>query len=419
MKLDERQAEAGYRLLALCARAELPAEQRGRLACAAARLTAWETLPAQAEAQGMAPLLYAHLKAAEIEIPRPVRRQLQGLCLRHRQANRERMQALDQILATFEAAGIQALVLKGAALCHLVYPDPGLRPMSDLDLLVPASDLRRAQRLLAGLGFDAPLPPGPTLHRHLPAATRRVAGVRVQVELHHRLFSDYFDNAGTYLRVNLCARLHGMFGRRSGERSAGTASAGSAAWEALRRSALPVALGDRTACTLGLEDTLGHLCRHLVSHVNVWEAGRLIWVADIVSLAERFQSEIDWASVRRRDPAVRELLSLVHWMTPLSDALLARAEVRLVPPPQGMGVAYRGWPRVRLGSWRALRETLWPSEWWLRWHYRVGSARSLSWYRGVRHPLHLLGHVVRVGLERLGWPQALDLAGQCKETRFF
>ena len=40
-------------------------------------------------------------------------------------------------------AGVPFLVLKGAALAHLVYGDPRLRPMRDVDLLIRKADGRR------------------------------------------------------------------------------------------------------------------------------------------------------------------------------------------------------------------------------------------------------------------------------------
>ena len=40
-------------------------------------------------------------------------------------------------------------LVQGAALSHLVYPEPGLRPMSDLDILVPRSEIWRAGQILA------------------------------------------------------------------------------------------------------------------------------------------------------------------------------------------------------------------------------------------------------------------------------
>ena len=420
------QNSAVYCFLALCARAECEAAHYRCLAQAAAKVTEWESVSAQAEAHGMAPLLYAHSRAAGMQLPPAVKRKLQGLYLRHQHANRVRADVLRDILSAYAAAGVPALVLKGAALCHTVYPEPGLRPMSDLDILVREADLRRAQSLLTDLGFDAPLPAGPALpHRHLALATRRVEGLPVQVEIHHRLFSDYFDHAASFLHSLArpisapIARANGLRTRVFPHESPSPEPAHDSAWaelEGLTAPPHPFELGDLTAYTLGHEDTLGYLCRHLSSHVNVWDFGRLIWVADIVSLAERFAAEIDWERVRRRRPAVLDMLSLLHFATPLSDELLSRASIPAGRPPQGIGVEFQGWPQTRQahgqtrGYRRVWRDTLFPSEWWLRLRYQVGSARPLAWYRWVRHPLHILGQVVRAGLEWLGWPTALALA---------
>ena len=40
----------------------------------------------------------------------------------------------------------------------------------------------------------------------------------------------------------------------------------------------------------------------------------------------------------------------------------------------------------------------------------LGSDYPLFWYRWLRHPLYILGHVVRACLERLGWPTPGELA---------
>jgi hypothetical protein len=395
-----------YRLLALCARAEFDATHYDQLARQAIQLTEWEGVPTQAEAHGMAPLLYVHLKAAGIQLPLAPRRKLQGLYLRHRHANQVRMRVLRDVLTAYEAAGIQALVLKGAALSHLIYPEPGLRPMSDLDILVPTSDLWRAQRLLVDLGFDAPLPPSPTLPaRHLSIAVKQTEGLVVQVEVHHRLLSNYLDDAVCYVRSRLLPVKRISHKRRSDERGI---------------IPYPFTLVDVTAHTLGIEDTLQYLCRHLASHVNVWDFCRLIWVADVVSLAERFASEIDWERIRRQAPFVLNMLSLFHFMTPLSDELLSRAGVNIGRAPQGIGIEYQGWPRPqkeRRGGWRRiLRDTLFPSEWWLRLRYKLGSSHPLFWYRWMRHPLHVLGQAARATLERLGWPSHSELVSRRSST---
>ena len=89
--------------------------------------------------------------------------------MQHAHANHVRAKVLAEILDAFQDAGIQTLVLKGAALAHLVYPHPGLRVMRDVDILVSKSEARRAQARLAEMGFDAP-PPGDKLPaKHLAA----------------------------------------------------------------------------------------------------------------------------------------------------------------------------------------------------------------------------------------------------------
>ena len=352
----------------------------------------------------MAPLLYTHLKAARVQLPPTIKRELQGLYLRHRHANRVRTRVLRDILAACDDAGIQTLVLKGAALSHTIYPEPGLRPMSDIDILVPKSDLWRAQSLLAGLGFDAPLPPGSTLPaRHLPAATLQSEGLDVHVELHHRLLSNYFHDAVSYARAFISPA------RRS-TRPPKTKPSG------LAIAPHTFTLDNVTAHTLGHEDTLQHLCQHLASHVNVWDFCRLIWIADVVSLAERFTSEINWKRVRRQRPGVLDMLSLFHFLTPLSDELLSQSGVKIGRAPEGIGIEYQGWPRPlaeRRPGWRpVLRDTFFPSEWWLRLRYKLGSARPLFWRRWLHHPLYIMGHVVRAILERLGWPTPVELAAK-------
>ena len=407
-----------YQLLALCARAECDATHYRRIAQTAAELKEWDEVPAQAEAQGMAPLLYFHLKGAGVELPLAVRRDLQGLTVRHRRANQVRTRVLRDIVTAYDSAGIPALVLKGAALSHLVYPEPGLRPMSDLDILVPRPEVWRAQRMLAELGFNAPLPPSPTLsHRHLPAATLRAEGLLVEVEIHHQLFSDYFDNALAYVRSMFAPVLRLIVKAEDFEPD--LASSGQTGTRGARcdQALLPFSLDGMTAYTLSYEDMLENVCQHFISHVNVWDYGRLIWVADVVSLAERFVSKIDWERIQRQAPEVLNTLSLLHFMTPLSEELLNQAPIKIGHSPQGVGEEYRGWPQTRRTHWRergyrrVLRDTLFPSEWWLRLRYKLGSARPLFWYRWIRHPLYILGHAIRALLEWMGWPTPFELAG--------
>ena len=396
--------DPSYWLLARCARPVCTPDQLDELARMAAGFQDWDALPARAEAEGMAPLLVAHLSAADVGVPRPVWRQVRALALRHRTRNAALMTALAEIVRAFAAANLPLRVLKGAALAHLVYAEPGHRPMSDLDLLVPPADLKRAGELLADLGFRCSqgLSTEVSGHRHLAPRLRIVDGVSVLVELHHRLASTYSDWWLARLRTRLPhwlasrtnpAALDGEDGRSTGFDLAGD-----------------------TAQTLSLEKLLWHLCWHLGSHVNVWDSGRLIWVADVVGVVERYADAIDWEEVRQNAPLVGRTLSVLLHLTPLSPEVLERAGVEPGRRPQGVGQPFIGWPRVSFreglpgGRWRFVRETLAPSEWWLRLHYGLGSGQSLFWARGVRHPLETGARLLRAPLQRLGLPGSDELA---------
>ncbi len=357
-----------YSLLAHCARTECSAAHYRQLAQEATGFTEWETVPAQAEAHGLSPLLYVHLRSAGVQVPRSVERKLRALYLRHRHANGVRMRVLSEMLTAFEAAGIQAVVLKGGALCHLIYPQPGLRPMRDLDLLVrgkPAA--RRAQGVVALLDGYVPQPRDKDAHgAHLTSTLRR-DNLRISVEIHYDLPGLGMDKPIAF-------------------------------------SPQP---GGPTAYTLGYEETLWYLCQHMTAHANVFESTRLVWVADVVGFAEHFVAEIDWERIKEQFPAALDRLSLLHFVTPLSEALLRQAPLEIGRAPRGIGDDFQGWPRLSLaaqrrkGYWRILRDTLFPSEWWLRLHYGLGSAGSLFWYRWLRHPLDILGWARQLLLERM------------------
>lgn len=59
-----------------------------------------------------------------------------------------------RIIAEFEAAGIQAAAMKGAAIAAMAYGDLTLREYEDIDLLVQERDFTRAVELLQQLGYQ-------------------------------------------------------------------------------------------------------------------------------------------------------------------------------------------------------------------------------------------------------------------------
>ena len=329
-------------------------------------IDAWADLPKHAELHGLGPLTYYHLQRVEGPLPSTVRRSLQGLFLRHRRANAIRAQALSDILVAFEVAGIPVLVLKGAALAHLVYPQPGLRPMRDIDLLVKPDDVAHARRLLGQLGFTLPPTPMhgiPADHHHLAAIKRVIDGLSVSIELHHAL------------------ELHET------DRPART-------FDEFAPTALAFDLNGRAARTLSREAMLWHVYRHGFCVPLLYEPLRLIWLADLVSLVETWVHKIDWGLVRHRYPALWRVLPLFHALLPWSETVLDKLNAK-VRPFTARCPTYEGWPCYPIigaqekSAGRTLYDTFLPSAWWLSVYYGEGGSLPGLWRAWLNHLRHL------------------------------
>lgn len=118
----------------------------------------WDRLASLASEEVVAPLLFAAVRSGEPHglaqhMPSPVRDQLARTYYSTTARNQVRFQEMDRFLPALGEAGIPVVVLKGAALAETVYPEAGLRPMSDVDLLIPARWLRESIRILKTCGY--------------------------------------------------------------------------------------------------------------------------------------------------------------------------------------------------------------------------------------------------------------------------
>ena len=117
-------------------------------------------LVAAALDHGLAEPLYANLRDADATglLYEEASNTLRASYLRTSVENAARLDRLERLEQSLARAGVLHARIKGAALLGEVYDDPGLRPMSDVDLLVNRSDVLRAVRALAPLGY-APADP--------------------------------------------------------------------------------------------------------------------------------------------------------------------------------------------------------------------------------------------------------------------
>ena len=180
---------------------------------------------------------------------------------------------LTRITAALTEAGIPALALKGIALAYTAYKDPSLRPMMDLDLLVPPGEREHAigvlQKLEFGYPQGLPVPIRDPMWRFTPgqefAPPLQSIKSRVQVEIHTMLECS---------EPLLPAPVQEFWSRST------TAS-----------------LGGLCTRTLGPEDSLFHICLHQ-ARAHRFEKG-LLPLLDIKVLLES-NDHWDWEGIAAR-----------------------------------------------------------------------------------------------------------------------
>ncbi len=114
----------------------------------------WMALLERAKLQGLSPLLYAALEAHNFSnVPTFVVDTLEEIYRNSALAVAVMHWETELLLSQFAAYHLEVLVLKGAALSKWLYPQPGLRPFGDLDLLVHPQDRSIVNALMATCGY--------------------------------------------------------------------------------------------------------------------------------------------------------------------------------------------------------------------------------------------------------------------------
>jgi hypothetical protein len=175
------------------------------------RVLDWDKALSLAHWHRVVPLLWERVRdeRAGIDAPEAVVDHLQQAARDATARNLKLQFERDQILRLLESEGIPVVLLKGAALVEAVYPHIGLRPMADLDLLVPSDSIQRAHAVVedrlgysvygARLGRDD-VERLASHHHHFPLVKH---GGTTMVELHHRLLHDRpeYDVASLWARA--------------------------------------------------------------------------------------------------------------------------------------------------------------------------------------------------------------------------
>lgn len=212
-------------------------------------------------------------------------------------------ETLGAVLAALHAAGCAPVLLKGCATARLYYPEPHLRTMGDVDLLVPPGERVLAEEQLRGLGFiqRGPAPAAGYEHHHHSKPFWH-AEREVWVEVHTRLYPPRSPLAEDP-RFTL---------------------------EQLDSRPAPIAVGGQTARTLGHEAQAIYTATRWAESLNL-ERG--VWaVLDVALLLRAHGATLDWDLVCTRADrswaatALRVLLtSLARWqLADVPPAVLRR-----------------------------------------------------------------------------------------------
>lgn len=206
-----------------------------------------------------------------------------------------------QVESALREAGIPAIWIKGIVLAQTIYPKPFLRPMSDLDLLIPDNQRQAALEALLALGFlehninnRFTQPAMPDKHYHLMGGK----GGAVHLELHHYLI-DHDEN-----NPNPIKQMEWFWGQTQ------TAK-----------------LGDRNFLVFRPEVHLLYLCAHaILQHPEAYP--RLFWFYDIHLMVTKgalnWKFLVESAIHNKWTYAVERtlLLSELWFGTPLPEGIL-------------------------------------------------------------------------------------------------
>jgi len=199
------------------------------------------------------------------------------------------------VIRGLEEAGIPTLALKGSAASVAYYRDSGVRPMADIDLLVPYSRAAAAVQALVRIGWKSARPRVPDLIRY-QHSVRMIHETGEALDLHWHVLAECVHH-----------------------------DADQGFW----RRAVPIRILDVSTRALGPADSL----LHAVVHGMRWNAEPTIrWVADAMAILHASGDAIDWEALEREARMQRVVLRLRLGLdylkrrmdAPIPDRVLAR-----------------------------------------------------------------------------------------------
>jgi hypothetical protein len=235
-------------------------------------------------------------------------------------------------------SAIPTVVIKGAALAMTLYPSIGLRPIGDLDLLVPRARLAEAVACLKTLDYNeiVPLPyMAPDLNRAMGTHVGLDGGkaVALHVDVHWTLVAGEHDRYAASMAW-FWEQAEPLNLSRGDEETGSTGAEEHGSEGAEDNSPLPPSISaplhlHTSAPPLTFTPTANLL--YLAAHLMLRHGGaqaRLLWFCDLDVLVRRQADRLDWDELLHRTQEFR-------WAAALHAALRGAQERFSTPLPPG------------------------------------------------------------------------------------
>jgi len=138
---------------------------------------------------GVAAWLYYRIKQGYLHgVDENVQNRLKSVYINNFLLFQQLVKVFEKIQSLLLQNDIPVVALKGFALALDIYPDSGLRPMSDIDILVPEGKGFEALSILQKNGARKSSVPRSRLHETVNGHVRAIVMDGVLIEIHQRLF---------------------------------------------------------------------------------------------------------------------------------------------------------------------------------------------------------------------------------------
>ena len=220
--------------------------------------------------QSISPLFYWNLNKIGNgkDVPSEVMKSLQKMYYNNLARNIFLYDKLSKILTVFKEMGIDTIVLKGAFLAEEIYKNIGLRPMSDIDLLIKEKDLQKAKMELTKLMYSAAIFPTKLHEQFQTVLSEELRFIHQDKNIVIEIHWDIQPHQTPYkIDINKF-------------------------WN----NAKPVKIANIETLTFTSEDLLQHLCLHLDKHINsaAPPARPLRDYCDIAEVTRHYKDTINW-----------------------------------------------------------------------------------------------------------------------------